>query len=206
MNVHAHAPLDPAARSLHLPARARALDPWLECLQRIGERDEQALTSLLDGTRAHVYAVAYRVLSRPAEAEEVTLDVYMQVWRTAQAFDRQRGTVLAWLTTIARSRAIDRLRTLRWREAPATYLPDLTEVRTSSPDPEQALLLRHRRRHVGTALRRLPVRQRRPIRLAFVAGRSHQQVAASLGMPLGTVKTRIRLGLKRMSPMLAGAV
>lgn len=186
--------------------RAAVHDPWLDYLRRIADGDEASLAAFHDGTRAHVYRVAHRVLGRPADADEVTLDVYLQVWRTAPDYDPRRGTVRAWVTTIARSRALDRLRAIRWREAPAIPWSARVEVRDVGSDPEQQLLARQRRRRVGAALRTLPPSERRPIRLAFVDGCSHRDVAASLQVPLGTIKTRIRGGLRRLSPMLAGAV
>lgn len=184
-----------------------------EWLQRIAGGDQAALAALHDDTRLQVFAVARRVLEATADAEEVTSDVYLRVWRAAATYDVRRGSVMAWLTTITRTRAIDRWRALRRRPdavdgrgCSERQGPALDRLRCPAPDPEQALLRRHRRRTVRSAVTRLAAPQRRAIQLAFFADRSHRELAAELRLPLGTVKTRIRSGVHRLTPVLADAV
>ena len=143
-----------------------------------------------------VFAVTLRVLRDVSSAEDVTLEVYLQVWRKALAFDAGRGTASAWLFMLARSRAIDRLRSpaqrARDRQRP---LEELAPLRDTAPDPEEAADLRARRDLVRSALAALSKEQREVIELAYFEGLSQSEIAAKSGAPLGTVKTRMRLGL-----------
>ncbi len=168
-----------------------------------GEGD--ALAALYDATAPLVHGLALRILGDRGAAEEVTADVYLQVWRQAVRYDATRGTPLAWLLMLARSRAIDRLR------ARAGRLRDLESAQAAealpslAAGPDEDAVVAERRRIVVAALGRLAPEQRAPIELAYYAGKSHSEIAIVLGLPLGTVKTRIRLGMTRLRDVLAAA-
>lgn len=180
----------------------RAAPQWNDCLVGIAEGDAEALAKLYDGTSQLVYSLAVRILGNQSDAEEVTLDVYSQVWRNSRNFDPRRGSATAWLVMLARSRAIDRLRCEaghRKRDEPLEGVP---EVPASTLSPEQAAALGQQRRLVRAALAKLSPEQREAIELAFFSGFSHSEVAARTGQPLGTVKTRIRLAMMTLRELL----
>jgi len=165
----------------------------------IAAGDQGALASLYDATSRLIYGMALRILSNPADAEEVTLDIYTQVWRGAASFDERRGSVVAWLMAMARSRAIDRLRSRALRSRREEPLADLyTPVATQAPVPPGV------GQEVQAALRSLAPEQREAIELAYWYGYSHSELAARLGQPLGTVKTRIRMGMMKLRSQLGG--
>jgi len=174
---------------------------WGEFVRRIGGGDASALEALIDETRPFVFARALRILSSRADAEEAAADVYSQVWKIAGRYDAQRSGVLAWLLTIARSRAIDRLRSAasHGRQIEAA----LSFERSSTIDPEANAAYYETKRHVGRALEALSAEQRRAIELAYFDGYSMAEIAARLGDPLGTVKTRIRTGLIALRRLIA---
>ncbi len=184
---------------------ARARDQEMaELTHSIAAGDEDALAQLYDKTNRLVYSVVYRVLGEHTAAEEVTLDVYMQVWRQASRFDAERGALLTWLITIARSRAIDRLRASHMTQQRTEQL-DLTEgaqTARSFANIEEAVLLSERGRIVQTALLALPTEQREVIELGYFLGLSHSEIAERLNQPLGTVKTRVRLGMMKLREIL----
>lgn len=184
---------------------ARARDMELAELARlIANGDEGALAKLYDETNRLVYSMVYRVLGESSAAEEVTLDVYMQVWRQANRYDAARGAFLTWLITIARSRAIDRLRASRLFQQRTEQL-GLTEgqqTARSFANIEEAVLLSERGRIVQAALLALPPEQREVIELGYFLGLSHSEIAERLCQPLGTVKTRARLGMMKLRETL----
>ncbi|HXG34937.1 MAG TPA: sigma-70 family RNA polymerase sigma factor [Bryobacteraceae bacterium] len=175
----------------------------VECLQRVRAGDSEGLALLYDLTTPVLYPLVLRILGQAGAAEEVLLDVYLEVWRKAESFDRERGSAMSWLVMLARSRAIDRLRSRageRKREQP---LPG-KDVLRGIADPEQETLAAERRRIIVEALARLADGQREAIELAFYEGLTHAEIAERLGQPLGTVKTRIRSGMMRLRALLAG--
>jgi RNA polymerase sigma-70 factor, ECF subfamily len=165
--------------------------------------DQQALASLYDATSRAVYGLLLRILGDASAAEEVLLDVYAQVWRQADAYSAERGTPLAWLTTIARSRAIDRLRRGRLEQQRTGPL-DLTtaQIAAAGASVEEEVEAREKGAIVRAALDALVPEQREVIELAYYGGMSHSEIAAARGLPLGTVKTRTRLGMMRLREML----
>lgn len=172
---------------------------------RAARGDESALASLYDSTAALVNGLALRILRDRGAAEEVTGDVYLQVWRQAVRYDESRGSALSWLLTLARTRAIDRLRSGANQRARTEPLRAAFAIPSTAPDPEEHSHLSQRRRIVQQVLAQLPAEQRRAIELGYFGGLSHSEIAASLGEPLGTVKTRIRLGMLRLREGLAAA-
>jgi len=170
---------------------------WSGYVRRVMAADPGALASLYDATNHLVYGMALRILGNPADAEEVTLDIYTQVWRAASTFDEQRGSVLAWLMTMARTRSIDRLRSVAKRsrrEEPLTARPGES---ASQPSGQAGA-----HREVQKALDALAPEQREAIELAYWHGYSHTELAGRLGQPLGTIKTRIRLGMMKLRAQL----
>lgn len=184
---------------------ARSEEPnWSECIRRVAAGDREALGELYDQSSPFVYGLALRILRNRADAEEVTLDVFTQVWRAAKTYDGRRGSVLAWLATLARSRALDRLRA----RAHWDWLTELDEAEQLRSDPpaRQAGWLAEQRLLVEGALAELPLEQRDLIELAYFAGFSHAELAARTGLPLGTVKTRIRLAMMKLRELLASEI
>jgi RNA polymerase sigma-70 factor (ECF subfamily) len=175
----------------------------LALIRRIATGDQSALADLYDAMSRQVYGLALRILSDTGAAEEVTLEVFTQVWKQAGLFDLSRGTPSAWLCTLARSRAIDRLRSgaqERRRAEPIETVAATAAVDTV--DPETSAVDAERRVRVRAALDKLPPDQREAIELAYFGGYSHTEIAEQLGQPLGTVKTRIRLAMVRLREAL----
>lgn len=169
---------------------------WSQYIERASRGDESALASLYDESKSLVYGLALRVVGEPADAEEVTLDVFTQVWRTASAFDGSRGNAVSWLVLMTRSRAIDRVRSRTARSR-------LEEPMEDVPEPScPAEGLNHERQTVRHAMRVLTDAQRRLIEMAFFSGFTHSELAQALAVPLGTIKTRIRVAMLKLKEEL----
>jgi RNA polymerase sigma-70 factor, ECF subfamily len=175
-------------------------------VSRAAAGDEAALAALYDRHSRAVYSLALRVLADQADAEDVLQDVFAQAWRQAGRYDSRRGPVAAWLLNMARTRAIDRLRARRARPDSHTAASDGAHVELSIPavDPGDALAAARDAARVRAALEELPVLQRLAIELAYFEGLTQSEIAARLEQPLGTVKTRIRLGLLKLRDVLSG--
>jgi RNA polymerase sigma-70 factor (ECF subfamily) len=167
-------------------------------------QDPAALDELYRLYGSFVHGIAVRVLRDAAAAEETTQDVFVYVWQNAARFDRERGTLASWLVTLARSRAIDRLRAhasqVRRVEGLAREVAAAPAV--DSNDPLSGVLQTETGRRVRAALKKLPAEQRQALEVAYFEGLSHSEVAARLATPLGTVKTRIRQGMLRLREIL----
>ncbi len=171
-------------------------------ISRSAERDEAALGTLYDKTGPQVYGLAFRMLNDSTMAEEVTMDVYMQVWRQAGKFDQARGNPMVWLTVLTRSRAIDRLRVGKKDREAREPLEEISEEQDGEHDPEQHSMYSEQGRIVRQALSSLPSEQRIIIELAYFEGLSQSEIATQIGEPLGTVKTRVRLGMVKLRNLL----
>jgi RNA polymerase sigma-70 factor (ECF subfamily) len=174
-------------------------ESWREYLCEIQKGNAEALAKLYDTTSRPLYSLALRIVGNAADAEEVLLDVYQQVWRAANSFNPARGGLWNWLVLLTRSRALDRLRNTaskRQHEAPA--LPEQFSVASSAPAPEQASILAKQQTTVRQAIRTLPPEQREALELAYFRGLTHNEIAARLGVPLGTIKTRIRSAMDKL--------
>jgi RNA polymerase sigma-70 factor, ECF subfamily len=174
----------------------------LHYVERSAGGDQGAFALLYDATRQLVYATTLRILGEPADAEEVTLDVYMQVWRNAKDYTDRRGSVGAWLMMLARSRAIDRVRLRASRTRREEPLPELAQFRSTQPGPDRQTEHSQRRRRIASALETLTPEQREAIELAFFSGLTHTELAARLNQPLGTVKTRVRQDMMKIRELL----
>jgi RNA polymerase sigma-70 factor (ECF subfamily) len=168
----------------------------------VADGDQSALTDLYDSTSRLVFGLILRVVGDRATAEEVVLDVYTQVWRQASTYDSKRGAPLAWIMTIARTRAIDRLRSSRHDTQNKEPLDSIGETRSAGASPEENTVLSERRNLVRSALNLLSAEQREVIELAYYSGLSHSEIALKLNQPLGTVKTRTRLGMMKLRDTL----
>ncbi len=179
---------------------------WTALIRAIASGDQAALSTLYDATSRLVFGLALRVLNDRATAEEVMLDVFTQVWRQAANYDLDRGSPMAWLMTIARSRAIDRLRS-GWQDQQRKQPLDVVgDVRSSGISPEEATIISERRKLVRNALGAISTEQRELIELAYYGGLSHSEIALQTNLPLGTVKTRIRLGMLKLRELLGPAL
>lgn len=175
---------------------------WRTLLARVRARDAEALQTLYDETSRVLYSLAYRVLNDREDAEEVILDVYQHVWNAADRYDPARGNVLSWLAVMTRNRAIDRVRQSNVRRSHELPVEAPVDTASESPAPEAQSILEQQRVLVRKALETLGQEQREAIELAFYSGLSHSEVAEALGAPLGTVKTRIRVGMQRLRKAL----
>jgi RNA polymerase sigma-70 factor, ECF subfamily len=171
-----------------------------ELLRRIAGGDEAALAALYDRYKSILFSLILRILHSQAEAEDILQEVFIQVWKKAADFDEERGRAFTWLVTLARSRAIDRLRQLNSRERTATEASraatdEWTDAVEDAIKSEQSAVVRR-------ALADLPEEQRRTLLLAYFEGLTQTEIAARLGAPLGTVKTRMRAGMIKLREIL----
>jgi len=188
------------------PAESAAGGDALVTLMRlVGRGDQEAFAELYDALAAKVHGTVLRVVRDPAQAEEVTQEVFVEVWRIAPRYDRAKGGVAAWVATIAHRRAVDRVRSEQ-----ATR--DRTERHTDRAEPPTDVVAdtvvdgehaNFERRRVRRALERLTDMQRHAVELAYFGGYTYREVAVLLDVPEGTIKTRIRDGMIRLRDELA---
>lgn len=173
-------------------------------LHLIARSQENALSELYDRYSRLVYSVALNSLGDPGRAEEVTQDVFERVWEKARSYSAEQGRVITWLSSIARHRSIDLFRQFRshhenlqvnWQEAEMSDLPDGQNV-------EWEVDLAQRQQCIRWAVAQLPTEQKQAVGMAFFQGLSHPEIAEALDEPLGTVKTRIRLGMQKLRALL----
>ena len=180
------------------PEQAQTND--VEILRAVAGGDEQALAALYDRYRLILFSLILRILHSQPEAEDVLQEVFLQVWRRASDFDETRGRPFTWLVTLARSRAIDRLRALGSRDRTATEAardaPDsISDAADDAVKSEQGEIVRG-------ALAKLPEEHRQTLVLAYFEGLTQSEIAARLNSPLGTVKTRMRSGMIKLRELL----
>jgi RNA polymerase sigma-70 factor (ECF subfamily) len=183
---------------------ASTIDPKL--LARVVKGEQQAFSQLYDLSCTLLYSLVLRILGNCEEAAELLQEVYLEVWRKAARYDVGRGTPIAWLITLTRSRAIDRLRA---RGARAQHqairsldAPVVGQVADRHPTPFDAQADQELRNLVGEALAGLPQAQQQAIEWAYYDGLSYTEIAGRLNQPLGTVKTRIKLGMSKLRESL----
>ncbi|NJL23218.1 MAG: sigma-70 family RNA polymerase sigma factor [Leptolyngbyaceae cyanobacterium SM1_3_5] len=167
-------------------------------LARIAQQDQAALAQLYNRYARLVFAIAFKSFGSVEESEEAVLDVFSQVWRTATRYDPAKGRVDTWLLIMARSRILDRLRKQQRIAKGQTAVETEIQFAKSSGDPIEDAQIVERRAIVQAAIKQLSDPQRQVIELAFYQGLSHSEIAAQTGLSLGTVKTRIRLGLGKL--------
>jgi RNA polymerase sigma-70 factor (ECF subfamily) len=178
-----------------------------ELIVGVAAGDERAMAALYDRYGAVLYAVAYRIVGQRADAEEVVVEAFAQAWRDAPRFEAARGSVAGWLTMIGRSRALDLVRARARRERiTATAAADRPDAPLAMgawrDDPAGAVDHAERRVRVREALDTLSPPQRQAIELAYFEGLSQSEIAERLQEPLGTIKTRVRLGMQKLRECL----
>ena len=182
----------------------------MELVERVAQGDENALGLLYDRFGQAVYSLCLRIVRDSSTAEELTQEVFVRLWRSAASFEPARGRVNSWLLRIAHNLTLNELRRRQSRPLVApnsdwtTVGAELADTSEDS-DPAAATDQRERAEEVRRALNQLPAPQRRAIELAFFGGLSQVEVAAALGEPLGTVKSRIRVGMRRLRELLVAA-
>jgi RNA polymerase sigma-70 factor (ECF subfamily) len=170
----------------------------------IAAGDRDAFSRFYDLTAPMAFGLIRRVLRDPEAAAEVLQEVFWQVWQDAPRYDPTRGTAEAWLVMRAKTRAIDRLRSIRRRDRTFVAPVDESVVQRREDQAPNPAVVAEDRGLIQTALAQLPEPQRRVIELAFFEGLTHSEISTRLGEPLGTVKTRARLGLDRLRGVLGG--
>jgi RNA polymerase sigma-70 factor (ECF subfamily) len=173
-------------------------------IARIAAGDRDAFSRFYDLAAPLAFGLIRRVLRDPEAAAEVLQEVFWQVWLDAPQYDPRRGSPEAWLVMRAKSRAIDRLRSIRRRDRTFVAPVDESMARRDDEPAENPAVMAEDRGLIQTALAQLPEPQRRVIELAFFEGLTQTEIATKLGEPLGTVKTRARLGLERLRGALQG--
>jgi RNA polymerase sigma-70 factor (ECF subfamily) len=179
----------------------RSEDDWLQLVRAVAAGDERALHSLYEQTHRIVFTLVVRITADQETAEEVTLDVFYDVWRKASTYDPANGSVVGWIMNQARSRAIDRLRFDR-RKKRVNTSPDGLQPTTDIDDPQQAYLFQEESRLLRNALEILTPEERNAIETAFFSELTYEETAKQLDQPLGTVKTRIRSGMGKLRGVL----
>jgi RNA polymerase sigma factor (sigma-70 family) len=175
-------------------------DALVALIQRFAAGDEQALARFYDLTVTRVYGLARSITDSAADADDVACETYVQVWNDACRFDPARGSALGWLLSIARSRALD-LRRRRHARARADA-SEAHDLQTAAP-PEDLLTLMESGTAVHAAVARLSPLRRQLVALAFFRGLTHAEIAATLDLPLGTVKSHLRRALGALRETLA---
>jgi len=176
-------------------------DEWLQLVRAVAGGDQGALHSLYEQTHRIVFTLIMRITANRETAEEVTVDVFYDVWRKASTYDPANGSVVGWIMNQARSRAIDRLRFDQRKKRVNTYPHSLRQT-TDIVDPQQACLFKEQSRLLRNALEVLTPEERNAIETAFFSELTYEETARKLSQPLGTVKTRIRSGLGKLREAL----
>ena len=187
-----------------MPPVVRGSESSAALLAAIAAGDRDAFSRFYDLTAPMAFGLIRRVLRDPEAAAEVLQDVFWQVWQDASRYDPDRGTPEAWLVMRAKTRAIDRLRSIRRRDRTFVAPVDESVAQRREDQAPNPAVVAEDRGLIQTALAQLPEAQRRVIELAFFEGLTQSEIAARLGEPLGTVKTRARLGLDRLRVALGG--
>jgi RNA polymerase sigma-70 factor (ECF subfamily) len=176
---------------------------WISMIRSIGAGDQLALHSIYERTHRIVFTLIMRIINNRETAEEVTLDVFHDVWRRASTYDPANGSVVGWVMNQARCRAIDRLRYER-RKKRVDNETGGSRTGNAAEDPQSAFQVDEQSRLLKNALDILNPEERQAIEIAFFSELTYQEVAARLNQPLGTVKSRIRSGLVKLRSALAG--
>ncbi|MBL0706968.1 ECF RNA polymerase sigma factor SigK [Sinomonas cellulolyticus] len=172
-----------------------------DLMARVARGDQEAFGRLYDALAPLVHGLVLRVVRDPAQSEEVTQEVFLEVWQQARRFDADRGRVRAWITVMAHRRAVDRVRAAQ-AATDRDLRQGIRDYRESYDDVEHTVEVALESERVNMALESLTDVQRQAIRLAYYGGYTYGEVAETLGLPLGTVKTRIRDGMIRLRDVL----
>jgi RNA polymerase sigma-70 factor (ECF subfamily) len=188
-----------SGKAFSLPAAA-TIDPLAELMPRIAQGDRAALRRLYQATSAKLFGVCLRILSDRDESEDVLQEVYLTIWRRADRFEAGRASVMAWISTIARNRAIDRLRA----RGPLAYAAPVEEleIEDEAPRGEAVVAAAQDRQALADCLGELDAQTQKVIRIAFYEGVTYEALAQRMDTPLGTVKSWIRRGLLKLKGCL----
>jgi len=170
-------------------------------ISKIAKGCESALKKLYDNTISQVYGLAYKIVSNKPDADEVALDVFKQIWKKAPDYEPDRGSPSAWLITVTRSRAIDKIRSDTKRRTTNEAL--LSDSIDNAPLPDETSSVREKRELIEKALSELSPKQRKSIELAYFNGLSQSEISKEMNEPLGTVKSWMRTGMMRLKDILA---
>lgn len=170
-------------------------------IQQVAKQDRNAFSQLYDRCSSLVFSLALRMLKARSDAEDLLQEVFVQIWRQAANYNEERGSPEAWIINIARSRAIDKLRSIRRMEKSFVLTDDPARAE-SSENVESSAAESETRLTMNSALANLPETQRKVLELAYFDGLTQTEIAKRLAEPLGTVKTRMRSGIQRLREML----
>lgn len=177
-----------------------------DLLHRIARRDQSALSELYDRYSGLLLALSRRIVLDSSDAEEILQEVFLQVWNQAERYDRGRSSVSTWLVLITRSRSIDRLRSRQVKDRTLTSMQKENRGQHTSPKGLGAVLLGQRRQRLRLEMQELPNEQRQVLELAFFKGMTQSEIAGDTGIPLGTVKTRTLLAMKKLRKALSAEI
>jgi RNA polymerase sigma-70 factor, ECF subfamily len=189
---------DPCVGKVPVPADPT---PAVHLIQQVANQDRDAFSQLYDRFSTLVFTIAMRMLKARSDAEDLLQEVFVQVWRQAQSYSAERGSPEAWIVNIARSRAIDKIRSIRRMEKSFVLTDDPARAE-SSDNVESSAAESEARLTMSNALANLPEAQRKVLELAYFDGLTQTEIAERLAEPLGTVKTRMRSGIQRLRDML----
>ena len=176
----------------------------LELLAKIGDQDRDALSTLYDRYGRRVFALAVRILNDPVGSEEVTQDVFMSVWRRGATYTTKKGKFTTWLFSIAHNRTIDELRKRRRdRSRLNDNIEDHYDLKSGDISPADAAVAQSEYAKIRAAMEGLPEEQKNVVELSYFKGLTQMEIAEKTGQPLGTVKTRMRLALKKLRKALS---
>jgi RNA polymerase sigma-70 factor (ECF subfamily) len=172
-----------------------------EMVRRMAAKDSVALDAFYKRYNRIAFSLVLRIVGNREDAEDVLTDVFWQVWQQSARYDSSRGKPIAWLLTIARTRAIDCIRSTNRQQSRTDELEASKHPASVPPEPD-SFVLADTRNAVKEALHGLPEQQRIPLEMAYFQGMSHTEIATALGQPLGTVKDRIRNGMMHLRKQL----
>ncbi|HXG39169.1 MAG TPA: sigma-70 family RNA polymerase sigma factor [Bacteroidota bacterium] len=176
----------------------------LALIERVKRRDEQALAKLYDRYAQLLYTLALRIVSTSEEAEDVLQEVFLQIWNRSNTYMKERGTVYSWVVTLTRNKAIDRVRSKRYKQqAKEVKLDDAAHLAEShTTNPQHAVVLKEYQEIVAAAQKKLSSVEAQILDLSYYGGYSQTEIAKMLKMPLGTVKTKMRQGIIKLRQAL----
>jgi len=169
-----------------------------QLVSAIVDRDADAIAELFERYAGMLTALSRRILNDPADTEEILQETFLQVWNQAARYDPKRSSVSTWLVLIARSRSIDRLRSRQVKQRTATAAQQENSAIHTSPKGVGNVLMKERRRRLQDEMAKLPEEQRQVLELAFYGGMTQSEIAEQTSIPLGTVKTRTLLAMKKL--------
>ncbi|MDX1645340.1 MAG: sigma-70 family RNA polymerase sigma factor [Thermoanaerobaculia bacterium] len=188
------------------PVEGRSAAEGAELVRRMAQGDAEALSELYDRYSGMLNGLALRVLTDAADAEEVLQEAFLQAWRQAGRYDPSRSSVSTWLVLITRSRAIDRLRSRKVVDRTAAAAHDENPRTHTSPSGTRNVLKSERQGRIRSELEKIPPEQREVLELAFFRGMTQREIAEETEIPLGTVKTRTLLAMKKLRRALADEI